>query len=84
MDQEYRKMGQEGLKIVFVQNKGKPVSFVKKITYSEIGLGACKIAWSLPAMLACYHVLCNRASTVVSSRAPAELENTKLPQFLRV
>ena len=62
MDQEYRKMGQEGLKIVFVQNKGKPVSFVKKITYSEIGLGACKIAWSLPAMLACYYGLCKQVS----------------------
>ena len=31
MDQKYLKMGQEGLKNVFVQNKETPVSFVKKI-----------------------------------------------------
>ena len=70
MDQKYLKMGQEGLKIVF-WTKETPVSFVKKKSiFSEIGLGACEIAWSLPAMLACYHGSCNRASTVVSSRAP--------------
>ena len=29
--------------------------------FCEIGLGACEDAWSLPAMLACYHGLCNQA-----------------------
>ena len=32
-----------------------------KSFHCEIGLGACEDAWSLPAMLACYHGLCNQA-----------------------
>ena len=43
---------------------GHPIGQLKNlllsIYFSEIGLGACEIAWSLPAMLACYHGLCNQ------------------------
>ena len=54
-----------------VLDEGNTCFFCQKKSFvSEIGLGACEIAWCLPAMLACYHGLCNWASTVVSSRAP--------------
>ena len=54
-------MGQEGL------DSGYRVLSKKAILYSEIGLGACGNAWSLPAMLVCYRRFCNRAQGCNSS-----------------
>ena len=52
MDQELLKMGQEGLKIVF-WTKETPFLSKKNKTLRR------NWPWSLPAMLSCYHELCN-------------------------
>ena len=57
------KLNQERLKIVFWTKKH--LLFAQKSFFSnEIGLGACDIAWILPAMQSYYHGLCNKGPKV--------------------
>ena len=47
-----------------VLNQETPAFCPKIIFSNEIGLGACDIAWILPAMQSYYHGLCNKGPQV--------------------